>query len=41
LDELEFIKPNIQKIMESAADSVNFSIPLTVDIEVGSRWLSL
>jgi DNA polymerase-1 len=40
LDELEFIKPNIKNIMESAADSVNFSIPLTVDIEENNRWQS-
>jgi DNA polymerase-1 len=38
LDEVDRAKEIIKNIMEGVGDSVNFSVPLTVDVSVSERW---
>lgn len=37
-EELEQVKELVKTIMEGVGDSVNFSIPLTVDVNVSDKW---
>ncbi len=38
-EELEVVKPLVKEIMEGVGKDVNFSIPLTVDVEVHQAWV--